>query len=159
MNTKWQQRFMEMAFLCASWSKDPSSKVGAVITQGNRIVSQGFNGYPHGVTDNPDNPRELKYQLTIHAEANALLHSKRDLTGCSIFATHYPCPNCTAMIIQSGITHIYVPEQNDDFLSRWSDQIAVSNTMIDEVGIVVTEVAGFAESNQKTSCSCKANKK
>lgn len=142
---KWQSRFMEMAFLNASWSKDPSTKVGAVITEGNRIISQGFNGYPQGVTDSPNDAREVKYLKVIHAEENAILHARRDLTGCSLFATHFPCPNCTAKIIQVGITTIFVPEMDRDYYSRWEDKIDVSIKMLKETGVEVFSVQGFSE--------------
>lgn len=97
MISKWEKRFYQMAELVASWSKDPSTQVGAVITKQNRIVSVGFNGYPHGVSDSVDtDERELKYLKTLHAEENAILFSKRDLDGCDIWVTHFPCPNCAA---------------------------------------------------------------
>tara|TARA_R110000787_G_scaffold186397_1_gene297914 strand:- start:2897 stop:3064 length:168 start_codon:yes stop_codon:yes gene_type:complete len=45
-SAKWDQRFMELAAFIAQWSKDPSTKVGAVIVdpRNKRIVSTGFNG-------------------------------------------------------------------------------------------------------------------
>ncbi len=90
MISKWAKRFYQMAELVASWSKDPSTQVGAVITKQNRIVSVGFNGYPHGVSDSVDtDERELKYLKTLHAEENAILFSKRDLDGCDIWVTHF----------------------------------------------------------------------
>ena len=71
---KWDRRFMEMARLVASWSKDPSSKVGAVITRGKFVVSVGFNGFPQGVVDSEERltNRELKYPMILHAEINAI---------------------------------------------------------------------------------------
>ncbi len=33
MISKWAKRFYQMAELVASWSKDPSTQVGAVITK------------------------------------------------------------------------------------------------------------------------------
>ena len=91
-----------MAELVGSWSKDPSTQVGAVITHGNRIVSVGFNGYPHGISDSADtDDREMKLLKTLHAEENAILFAKRDLAGSDIWVTHFPCPNCAAKIIQN----------------------------------------------------------
>ena len=50
---KWDKRFLELAKLVGSWSKDPSTKVGAVIVDcNNRIISVGYNGFPKGVKDN-----------------------------------------------------------------------------------------------------------
>ena len=42
--TKWHKRFFDLAYLVASWSKDPSSKIGAVIVDSrNRVISTGYN--------------------------------------------------------------------------------------------------------------------
>lgn len=113
-----------MAELVGSWSKDPSTQVGAVITHGNRIVSVGFNGYPHGISDSADiDDREMKLLKTLHAEENAILFAKRDLSGSDIWVTHFPCPNCAAKIIQTGISAVHCPEQTEDFLSRWGTRL------------------------------------
>jgi dCMP deaminase len=143
MANKWAQRFFQMAELVGSWSKDPSTRVGAVITQGNRVVSLGFNGYPHGVSDRADtDDRDMKYTKTIHAEENAILFAKRDLANCEIWVTHFPCPNCAAKIIQTGITVVHCPAQTEDFLSRWGEKITNSESMFTEAGIQVHWVKG-----------------
>ena len=80
--TKWDIRFMELAKHISSWSKDPSTKTGAVITDTrNRIVSMGFNGYPQNVPDTDLHIRETKYAKVIHAEMNAILFAHRPLEG------------------------------------------------------------------------------
>ncbi len=138
MNSKWAQRFYQMAELVGSWSKDPSTQVGAVITKQNRIVSVGFNGYPHGISDSASiDDREMKYLKTLHAEENAILFAKRDLDGCDIWVTHFPCPNCAAKIIQTGISSVNCPEQTPDFLSRWGDKISISQEMFLQAGVNV----------------------
>ncbi len=130
--------FFQMAELVGSWSKDPSTQVGAVITHGNRIVSVGFNGYPHGISDSADiDDREMKLLKTLHAEENAILFAKRDLSGSDIWVTHFPCPNCAAKIIQTGISAVHCPEQTEDFLSRWGDKIKVSQDMFIQAGVTV----------------------
>jgi dCMP deaminase len=138
MVSKWASRFHQMALLVGSWSKDPSTQVGAVITESNRIVSVGFNGYPHGISDSAqtDN-REMKLLKTLHAEENAILFAKRDLAGCDIWVTHFPCPNCAAKIIQTGIAMVHCPEQSADFLSRWGDKIQISQEMLAQAGVLV----------------------
>lgn len=139
MISKWAVRFYQMAELVGSWSKDPSTQVGAVITKGNRIVSVGFNGYPHGISDSADtDDREMKLLKTLHAEENAILFAKRDLADCEIWVTHFPCPNCAAKIIQTGITQVNCPEQTEDFLSRWGEKIKVSADMFRQAGVQVT---------------------
>jgi dCMP deaminase len=138
MMTKWAIRFLQMADLVASWSKDPSTRVGAVITENNRIVSLGFNGYPHRISDSAENDnREMKLLKTLHAEENAILHAKRDLSSCEIWVTHFPCPNCAAKIIQTGLRAVHSPQPNEDFLSRWGDKIKVSEDMFEQAGVQV----------------------
>ncbi|MEZ8193986.1 dCMP deaminase family protein [Vibrio cortegadensis] len=138
MISKWAKRFFQMAELVGSWSKDPSTQVGAVITKHNRIVSVGFNGYPHGISDSAEtDDREMKLLKTLHAEENAILFAKRDLDMCDIWVTHFPCPNCAAKIIQTGITAVYCPEQSADFLSRWGDKIKISQDMFLQSGVKV----------------------
>lgn len=138
MNPKWAKRFYQMAVLVGSWSKDPSTQVGAVITERNRIVSVGFNGYPHGITDSAQSDdRDMKLLKTLHAEENAILFSKRDLTDCDIWVTHFPCPNCAAKIIQTGIATVNCPEQSADFLSRWGEKIKISQDMFEQAGVIV----------------------
>lgn len=138
MVSKWTIRFFQMAQLVSSWSKDPSTQVGAVITEKNRIVSLGFNGYPHGISDSAaTDDREMKLLKTLHAEENALLFAKRDLTNCEIWVTHFPCPNCAAKIIQTGIAIVHCPEQNADYLSRWGDKIKISEDMFRQAGVKV----------------------
>ncbi|MBU2862776.1 cytidine/deoxycytidylate deaminase family protein [Reinekea forsetii] len=138
MISKWAGRFVQMAQLVGSWSKDPSTQVGAVITRKNRIVSLGFNGYPHGISDSADtDDREMKLLKTLHAEENAILFAGRDLTQCEIWVTHFPCPNCAAKIIQTGISVVHCPEQSEDFLSRWGEKIEISEDMFKEAGVEV----------------------
>lgn len=135
---KWAKRFIQMAELVASWSKDPSTQVGAVITESNRIVSLGFNGYPQGISDKAGtDTREVKLLKTLHAEENAILFANRDLKGCEIWVTHFPCPNCAAKIIQTGISVVHSPEQSENFLSRWGDKIKLSEEMFAQAGVKV----------------------
>ena len=51
MKTDWDKRFLDLAEYISSWSKDTSSKVGAVIVHNKRIVSTGYNGFPEGYDD------------------------------------------------------------------------------------------------------------
>lgn len=136
---KWQKRFSQMAELVASWSKDPSTKCGCVITKDNRVISMGYNGYPSGVEDTIEDPRELKYEKTLHAELNAILHAKQDLSGCSLFVTPLPpCSRCAAVIIQSGIKEVFALVSKDERQQRWSESGYIAQQMFDEAGVVLT---------------------
>jgi dCMP deaminase len=158
---KWQKRFMEMAFLTSTWSKD-STQVGAVIAKGNQVISLGFNGLAKPFKDKKIHrdqsktkiKREDKLNRTIHAEHNAVLFGKVDLTGFAIFTTHHPCVSCTAMLAQVGIKDIYVPKQNAYYLERWGEQVKTSKKMIKEAGIKLHFIKGFEDYKSKNVCKC-----
>lgn len=136
---KWHSRFMELARLVASWSRDPSSQVGACIVDRKRIVSLGFNGFPAGTSDDATlySNRETKIRRVQHAEANALSFAKRDLSGCTLYATHFPCCQCAGRIIQEGIKQIVCPDPSAEFRSRWEGDIAEAGIMFAEAGVEV----------------------
>ncbi len=137
MSNKWTRRFLDVAFLAVSWSKDPSNKVGVVIVNGKRIISMGFNGFPAGTVDDYQlyENRERKYLRVVHAEKNAILFARQDLNGFQLYSTHFPCCQCTAFIIQSGIASVIVPEQSRDYLKRWFESIRETLCMMEEAGI------------------------
>ncbi|MET0103520.1 MAG: dCMP deaminase family protein [Sedimenticola sp.] len=140
MSAKWDTRFLGLAAHISAWSKDPSSQVGAVITDGNRIVSLGYNGFAAGVVDAPDRleDRNTKLNLTIHAEENAMIFAKRDLTDCTVYVTHPPCPRCASKLIQEEVAKIVSIAPSDDFLSRWADDLELSMQMYREAGVEFT---------------------
>ena len=53
MDRKWDFRFLELAWVISQWSKDPSTKVGAVIADifTHEILSTGYNGFPTATPD------------------------------------------------------------------------------------------------------------
>lgn len=140
LKDKWDKRFLALARFVAQWSKDPSTKVGAVIVDSNkRIVSLGFNGFPQGVVDTEErlNTRETKYEITVHAEINAILFSSRDLTGCTLYTWPFPpCSRCAAQVIQSGIKRVVAPGllASD---SRWAGSISRATEMFYEANLNV----------------------
>ncbi|MCU7846526.1 MAG: dCMP deaminase family protein [Candidatus Thiodiazotropha sp. (ex Lucinoma kastoroae)] len=143
MMTKWDTRFLGLAAYISSWSKDPSSQVGAVITDGNRIVSLGYNGFAAGVEDKQERlgDRDCKLNLTIHAEENAMIFAKRDLSDCTVYVTHPPCPRCASKLIQEEVGRIVYIAPSEDFLSRWSDDLKLSSEMYREAGVEITRYA------------------
>lgn len=136
---KWDKRFLELAGHVSQWSKDPSTKVGAVITdKHNRLLGIGYNGFPRHCCDDEElyDNRKTKYARVVHAEANAILNAtSRDLTGATIFCTLFPCSNCAGLIIQSGIKSVvsYAPEEA--VAHRFAESFAVSENMLREAGI------------------------
>jgi dCMP deaminase len=134
---KWDTRFIEMATLVSSWSKDPSTKVGCVLVdKKRRVVSVGFNGPPSKTID-AEYQREVRLRRSIHAEANALHFATSDVSGCTAYITHPPCSHCTAHLIQRGVSRIVARRGTSDFETRWGDDIRESHAMCSESGVVI----------------------
>jgi dCMP deaminase len=118
-NEKWDRRFLDLADHVSQWSKDPRTKVGAVIVdQKNRVVSIGYNGFPRGVDDSDkryDN-RALKHKLVAHAERNALDNAPLMVEGCTLYVPLMPCNECAKSIVQKGITKVvtYYPDRSGE---------------------------------------------
>ena len=133
--SNWDSRFLELARLVSTWSKDPSTQVGAVITRDKFVVSLGFNGHPKGVADTLDRleNREVKYRTIIHAEINAILTAKQDLEGCTIYLWPFmPCSQCGAAIVQAGIKRVVAPPSDND---RWAESFRFTTEMFSEAGV------------------------
>jgi dCMP deaminase len=131
---KWDKRFMDVAEMVASWSKDPSTKVGAVIVDDNRrIVGTGYNGFPRGVLDHAHryNNRPLKYEMVVHAEANAILNATQLVSGATLYCTLSPCHECAKLIIQAGIRKVVYKTLRDN---------ERTTTMFQEAGVQMGEL-------------------
>ena len=142
IEAKWQGRFIKLAEEISTWSKDQSSRVGAVIVRPDRtIASIGFNGFPRGVNDSHERiaNRDTKLLYTIHAEMNAILSAKEPLAGYSIFVWPFqPCAHCAASIIQSGIKDVYCPfNAHLESYERWAESFKAALQMFDEANVRV----------------------
>jgi len=137
--SKWDHRFMDMTELVASWSKDPSTKCGSVIVnKSHRVVSLGFNGYPHGIADTGLGNRIEKYEKIIHAEVNAILHAKGNLKNMTLYVYPLPpCARCMALIVQSGIKRIVTMKAKGEKLERWKETNKIAFAMANEVNIKI----------------------
>lgn len=140
---KWDLRFIELAGFVAQWSKDPSTKVGAVIVRPDRTVAAiGYNGFPRGVLDHSQRyeDRAQKYEMVVHAELNAILNSRESLEGFSLYVTPLPpCSQCAAAIIQRGIGRVVVAVRGN-LQPIWIDKWKVSKTMFSEAQVGVVEL-------------------
>lgn len=140
---KWRDRFLKLAREVATWSRDPSTQVGAVLVDGdNRVVGMGFNGFPRGVSDDEGlyANRDVKYPRTIHAEVNAVLNANGPVEGCEVYVTAPPCMNCAAVLIQSGVRRIVWMKPSADLSSRWGEQFDTMRAFLDEAGVEYEEV-------------------
>lgn len=136
---RWVGYFMELTQLVSSQSKDPSTKVGAVIVRPDRTVaSTGFNGFPRGCKDDDHlyADREVKYRRIIHAEMNAILTAQEPLYGYTLFTWPIPpCDRCIPHIIQSGIQRVVSPEVPAGH--RWAGPCQEAIAMAEEAGLAV----------------------
>lgn len=142
----WDSRWMALAQLIATWSKDRGRKVGAVIVgPDNEVRSTGFNGIPRGVNDDVEERHDAangeKYLWVSHAERNAIYNAA--LLGvstkhCTIYVPWYPCIECAKAIVQAGIGKIvcFEPDLADP---NWGRDFEKSLIILGE-GNVVTKL-------------------
>jgi len=139
---KWHKRFLKLAEHISTWSKDPSSKIGACIVDNNRrIISTGYNGFAVGVEDTKERleNRDIKYKIVLHAEENAIQFSKQNLEGCSLYVSGLPpCAHCASLIIQSGIKYVYAWEK--EIPDRWKESVKLTEQIFKEAGVTLTYI-------------------
>lgn len=136
---KWDRRLHELANHIASWSKDPSTRVGAIVSGHDKVeIALGYNGFPPRIKDDGRlHKREKKYKLIVHAEENALANARFDVRGATVYATHFPCVNCAKTIIARGISYIAAPKPSSEYLSRWGKDVRDATKMFNEAGVKI----------------------
>lgn len=157
VSEKWDRHFINLALQHARLSKDPSTRVGALIVGPDReILSAGFNGFPRRILDTPErlNDRDTKLRLIVHAELNAVLAAARvgtRIKDCTIYlaATDAdyggevwggpPCTRCTVELIQAGITEVVSPPMKVA-PSHWRDDLELASQLLIEAGVHYREV-------------------
>ncbi|HNQ98379.1 MAG TPA: deaminase [Trueperaceae bacterium] len=141
---KWDIRFLQLAEIVAQWSRDPSTKCGAVIVRPDRTVaSLGFNGFPRGMYDAEAlyHDRDEKYSRVVHAEINAVLHAHGPVAGCTLYTWPFCCcDRCAVQMIQAGITRVVSPSLPADKAERWERVLIRSLRYFQECGVEVTLV-------------------
>lgn len=146
---KWDRFYLGLAEYYSKASKDPSTKVGAVVVNfyeraSGKVVGLGYNGFPPGVDDNPEryNNRELKYKLVTHAEVNACVDAGPKAAGATLYV--FPsfmlppiCNECCKIAIASGISEIvgYDFDPNDERAKRWEESIKISRLLCEEADV------------------------
>jgi dCMP deaminase len=144
-NPAWDKRFLALAQTIASWSKDDSRKVGAVIVgKNNQVLSTGFNGLPRELVEKPvrtkRGPEGQKYLWTEHAERNSIYNAAYSgvaIRDAAMYVTLFPCADCARAIIQAGISRLicisHERSESDPFSESW----AVATEMLLEAGVQV----------------------
>ena len=141
LDTKWKKRFLKLSKEISTWSKDPSTKVGAlIISEDRNIISTGYNGFPRGIEDTEErlNNRELKYKFILHAEMNCILnalYNGRSVKDCILFVHGLPpCSECTKSIIQAGMKKVITDSKATD---NWKESLKLSLEMLKEANVEI----------------------
>ena len=126
---RWDNRYLSLARLVATWSKDPSTKVGAVLVRANNsVASTGYNGFPSGFDDAPSlyADRAYKYKHVVHAEINALSFCGNGVSSGSTLYTSFPvCADCMEAAGKAGVTRVVQPPlptsgRNLAWITEWT---------------------------------------
>ena len=140
LSNKWDKRYLRLAKEVATWSKDPSSQIGAVAVSDNKqVLATGYNGFPRGVNDLPGryDDRELKYKYVVHAEQNVIYNATYNgvsLNGATLYVHGLPvCGSCALGIVQVGIKRIVMPKM--DYPERWVDSFKFSASLFNEAKV------------------------
>ena len=140
LSSKWDLRYLQLAKEVSSWSKDPSTQIGAIAvgTKG-QVLSQGYNGFPRGIEDRVSyyENRETKYKYVVHAEMNVIYNATYNgvsLDGATLYVTGLPvCSDCAKGIIQVGIRRVVMIEQNVP--QKWIESWKTTAGMFEQANI------------------------
>ncbi len=154
MSARWDNHFLQLCIDHARMSKDPNTRVGAVIVGPDKeIRSLGFNGFPRGIADTPWrlSDRETKLRLVVHAETNAILAAARigtPVKGCTIYLAATddtgevwggpPCARCVLDVIQAGISTVISRPRK--LQTKWGNDLDLARSLLTEAGIAFYEV-------------------
>jgi len=141
----WDLFFLGLARYVSTKSKDPSTKVGAVITRPDySVASVGFNGFPQGMPDHKHlyDDRDEKYSRIIHAEVNAVSFCRDEsLTGYTLYTTPFmPCDRCFVQMVQKGIKRFVFPTATPEQIARWGAAFAKVRMYALECNVSLEEV-------------------
>jgi dCMP deaminase len=143
--TKWDRRYLALAAHVAGWSKDPTTKVGAVLVGRERgRVALGYNGFPPGVADDPERlaDRATKHRLVQHAERNVLDNATFDACGSTLYATFFPCSECAKSVVSRGVSRVVAPPLPSNTREPWADDHRWAVLVLAEGGVAVDTSVG-----------------
>ena len=137
----WGDRYIHLAKEISTWSKDPSTKVGAVVIGNNgEVLSQGYNGFPRSIKDTPQRlkDRGKKYNLVVHAEMNAIYNASLNgvsLKGSTLYVYGLPiCNECAKGVIQVGIDKV-IATRPADYNKEWDESIKDAKALFKEAEV------------------------
>lgn len=145
----WDRHWLGVAKAVSKASKDPSTKIGAIIIRPDRSeVSWGYNGFPKGIADTPERllDRDVKLELVLHGEENALLKAREDVTGCTMYVWPlFSCAKCALKIINCGIARVVSPPATQE---RWKPSYEAAMKLYLEAGVQFDFVTGSNDGDE-----------
>ena len=141
---KWDTRFLKLAKEIATWSKDPSTQVGAIAVKDRRILATGYNGFPKGIEDKEQtlNNRESKLRLMVHGEMNMIFNAVEhgvNLKDSTVYVWGLPvCEDCFKGLIQVGVVRVVMPDI-EIHAKKWKHGCEFGKCKMKDVGIQVDE--------------------
>lgn len=148
MNKKYDDNYyMNYALTISANANCIKGKVGAILVKNNKIISEGVNSVPNGITPcteetclrkklNLKSGENQELCFVVHAEQNALinaLNNKINVKNSTLYVTKQPCIICAKMLINAGIKKIiYLKEYPDKY----------SEDLLNQVGIEITKFEG-----------------
>lgn len=158
--------YLDQAETVGSRSTCLRRKYGAIIVKNDETISTGYNGSPRGCKNCCDLgfcyreaaniPPGERYEMcrSVHAEQNAVLSAKRAemidsalfLVGIDYKTGEYskhnkPCKICSRLIINSGITIIYMRKDKnsydmltvEDLIAEMDDDLEVLRKEVNKI--------------------------
>ena len=146
----WDEWFIKMMYLVAEKSKDPKTKIGALLVRNKRLISVGYNGLPVGCDDTVEerNIRPEKYSWYEHGERTSVYATAKfgiDTDGTIMYTNGTPCTDCARAVIQAGVVKVIVHKPYEDLSSmaarqksdqsQWKGHNDKSQAMFREAGV------------------------
>ena len=130
----WDEYFSKIVQVTSERSPCERLKVGCLLVNDNRIISQGYNGFLPGCP-HKSIVRNNHEQATIHAEQNALADCAKRGVSClnsTAYITHYPCIICCRLLLAAEIKEIkYINDyKNDELVDVFCRQCDVKITKL-----------------------------
>tara|TARA_B110000902_G_scaffold154544_1_gene177417 strand:+ start:1612 stop:2064 length:453 start_codon:yes stop_codon:yes gene_type:complete len=142
LKQKWHHRYLSLAKEVSTWSKDPSSQIGAVaVGVKGQVLAQGYNGFPRGIKHSEErlNTRELKYKFVVHAEMNLIYNATYNgvsLDGSTVYVYGLPCcSECAKGLIQVGVDQVIMPKMPEDTPQIWQDSFELTAELFKEAKV------------------------
>lgn len=135
---EWDRRIINMALEVKGWVKVVDGVGAIVCAPDRRWLSPGYSGFPAGIEDTK--PRLMdddeRRRLSSHAELNAIINARADVSGFTLYSTKFPCHECAKAIINSRIRRVVAPRPDAE--TRWHQSQTDAWKMFREAGVEVS---------------------